>query len=64
MASKHWAQKWFGWALRASSKCDLACVKHASFIPFQTTQKMIESPIRLDPVGRGDLPRGPLGITG
>ena len=26
MASRHWAQKWFGWACRASAKCRLACV--------------------------------------
>ena len=64
MASRHWAQKWFGWACKASAKCRLACVDVAAFVLLEAGQEVVECPIRLDAIGRRPFLLRPLGVAG
>ena len=48
MASKHWAQKWFGWARRASAKVPPGLRHVAAFVLLETGQEVVERPIRSD----------------
>ena len=64
MASKHWAQKWFGWARRASAKCRLACVDVAALVLLETGQEVVERSVRLDALGRRSFLLRSLGVAG
>ena len=59
MASKHWAQKWLGWAPRARSKSSPGLCEMAAVVLLEAAQEMIERTSRLDVLGCRELRAGP-----